>query len=252
MVCNRDERRDRPAATPPQLRCQQDRTAIFPVDPVGAGTWVGVNEAGLAATLLNRTMDGAVRRQRAACSRGSIVPSVLAHGSLRRAIAAAERLDPTSFEPFRLVLVHGFTVGVVNSDGYGLSRKISRMSAPLLFTSSSLGDALVEEPRRRLFERQVVADQSGWLCGQFRFHRHQWMERPEISVCMERSDALTVSRTVIDVSSRAIQLCYEPLGSGSVSEKWEHAPSRPASPAKNAHHSKYDRARSRPVVVEAA
>ena len=73
---------------------------------------------------------------------------------------------------------------------------------PVMFTSSSLGDAIVETPRRRLFEELVLAGDD-WLRGQFRFHRHRWDEQPEISIQMARQDAATVSRTTIDVTSRS-------------------------------------------------
>jgi hypothetical protein len=79
-----------------------------------------------------------------------------------------------------------------------------------MFTSSSLGDAIVDRPRRELFE-QVVARTDNWLWGQWRFHRHQWADRPEISVRMAREDAVTVSRTTIDVTLRGHELEYEPL-----------------------------------------
>ena len=79
-----------------------------------------------------------------------------------------------------------------------------------MFTSSSLGDAVVAAPRRRLFEQLVLADDD-WLRGQFRFHRHQWTRRPEISVQMAREDAATVSRTTIHVTTRAIDVDYEAL-----------------------------------------
>jgi len=81
-----------------------------------------------------------------------------------------------------------------------------------MFTSSSLGDALVEPPRTRLFEQLVLADDD-WLRGQIRFHRHRWVRRPEISIDMAREDATTVSRTTIDVTSTTIELEYEPLAS---------------------------------------
>ena len=145
------------------------------------------------------------------CSRGIIVPRLLAHQLLSNALDAAEAIDARCFKPFRLVLVHGFTVYVVTSDGHRLATMISRMAGPLLFTSSSLGDALVEGPRRRLFEQLVMKDESAWLRGQVLFHRHQWTARTDISVRMERPDARTVSRTVIDVSSHAVDLSYEPL-----------------------------------------
>ena len=213
LACNRDEQRSRPEAVPPPVRSPHEKSAVFPVDPVSGGTWVGVNDAGLAVTLLNRTARAPEPGRRAACSRGLIVPRLLAHESLGHAVDVAEAIDTRSFGPFRLVLVHGFTVGLVTSDGHRLATKISRMRVPLLFTSSSLGDALVEEPRQRLFEQLVVEDKGGWLRGQFRFHRHQWPTRGDISVNMERSDARTVSRTVIHVGSQAIELYYEPVGS---------------------------------------
>lgn len=60
LGCNRDERRDRALASLPSVHHLPHRTAIFPVDPLGQGTWVGVNGAGVAAALLNRTIDSAV------------------------------------------------------------------------------------------------------------------------------------------------------------------------------------------------
>jgi hypothetical protein len=40
---------------------------------------------------------------------------------------------------------------------------------------------------------------------------HQWVDKREISVVMERGDAATVSRTTVEVSSTDITLEYEPL-----------------------------------------
>ncbi|MFG0251809.1 MAG: hypothetical protein ACF8NJ_02930, partial [Phycisphaerales bacterium JB038] len=53
MACNRDELRTRPEALPPVQRTYGDRRAWLPVDPVSDGTWIGLNEVGLALTLLN-------------------------------------------------------------------------------------------------------------------------------------------------------------------------------------------------------
>jgi hypothetical protein len=55
----------------------------------------------------------------------------------------------------------------------------------------------------------VVKGRAGWLDGQAQFHRHQWRRRPEISVRMEREDALTVSRTVVDVARAGCFVLYE-------------------------------------------
>jgi hypothetical protein len=214
LVCNRDERRDRAAATPPQVCRLEHRTAVFPADAVSGGTWVAVNDAGLATVLLNRTIDSAAAVIGPPLrSRGLIIPTLLDCGSVPDALEIAARLDPAHFNLFRLVVVHRMVAGVVASDGITLSVETVDVSRPVMLTSSSLGDDVVEAPRRRLFERLVVKNEGAWLRGQARFHVHQWPSRPEVSVSMERPDARTVSRTRIDVTSRASELCYDPLGS---------------------------------------
>src|SRR5262249_23772703 len=84
-----------------------------------------------------------------------------------------------------------------------------RLDRPLLFTSSSLGDAIVERPRRGLFER-FMRSRRDPLDAQARFHRHRWPDQPQVSVCMSREDAATVSHTVVDVSTEAVAVCYVP------------------------------------------
>jgi hypothetical protein len=211
LVCNRDERRDRPAAAAPVLHARQRGTALYPVDPQGGGTWVGVNDAGLGAALLNRTLDPAAPRPRFPLSRGGIVPHVLGRDSVREAIDAVRALDPTGFPPFRLVVVQWQRLGVLTSDGRRLSLETTNLAAPVMLTSSSLGDARVDPPRRDLFGRLMAVPRGLWLRAQDDFHRHRWPERPDLSVCMVRADAQTVSRTVIDVRPAVICVRYRPL-----------------------------------------
>jgi len=207
LMCNRDERRTRAAGRPPRVRPTDSSWAVYPEDPVSGGTWVGVNGDGLVVALLNRTASSAARSS-APRSRGTIVPMLLSCASITRAVHAYEALDVRAFEPFRLVMVQRATVAV--TDATYPAVQIASLASPMMFTSSSLGDALAEPPRRGLFERLVLAADD-WPHGQARFHRHRWTSRPEISVYMAREDAATVSRTTIDVTSSAIDLAYKPL-----------------------------------------
>jgi transport and Golgi organization protein 2 len=209
VVCNRDERRTRPVARQPRAWPTEVSWATYPQDPVSGGTWIGVNDDGLVIALLNRTATPDVQRPTPR-SRGSIVPELLACASIDRAMQASDALDRRAFEPFQLVMVQRSIVAVIAGDPAQPSQEMFPLVAPMMFTSSSLGDALVESPRRRLFEELVLADDD-WLRGQFRFHRHRWAGRPEISIQMAREDAATVSRTTIDVTSRTIDLDYKPL-----------------------------------------
>lgn len=209
LACNRDERRDRPTARPPAIHVLQHRRAVFPVDPIGPGTWAGVNDAGLAAALLNRTLSlpggphaGGSR------SRGLIIPSLLDADSIDRAVAMIDTLRVETLAPFRLLIAQAARAAVVESDGVGSTHILVDFHRPLMLTSSSLGDAAVDGPRRRLFETMFEGAPPSWPVAQQRFHRHQWRARPEISVLMRRDDARTISRTTITVGADAIRLRY--------------------------------------------
>jgi hypothetical protein len=83
------------------------------------------------------------------------------------------------------------------------------LEGPLMFTSSGLGDHLVEPPRRELFERSFEdLDGADVATVQDAFHRHRWPDRPELSVCTSRHDAQTVSHTVVELLPDDVRMTY--------------------------------------------
>jgi hypothetical protein len=208
IVCNRDEQRSRADALPPVLRRTPSGSAMYPIDPSSGGTWIGVNDRGLAAVLLNRTVPRAPFRREAALSRGVIVPALLACSSIYAAVEAVNAFDCRQFEPFTVVLADRTRGVAFTSGSTRCTHDCFDVSAPQLFTSSSLGDQIVEPPRRLLFERLIMgaADR---LAGQFCFHRHHWSGARHVSVWMERDDAATVSRTTIDLDESGARMEYE-------------------------------------------
>lgn len=211
IACNRDESRLRPAALPPQLRRFDQRWAILPVDPVSDGTWIAVNDVGLVMVLLNQHVGRARPTLEASrVSRGTIIPSLLHCDHLHDAERLARKLATESFAPFRLILADRTeTIGISAVEGALRIAAPSRIDAPLMFTSSGLGDALVQGPRQELFREWFQAG-DGWVAKQDAFHRHSWPDRPHLSVCMRREDARTVSYTVIELRARSAMLTYRP------------------------------------------
>lgn len=207
VACNRDESPLRPQATPPRIECFGNRQAILPRDPQAGGTWIGVNDVGLVFSLLNAYQPGAVE-PREKISRGVIIPSLLESDNLDEALSRALNLDSQRFAPFRLVAMNTREViELALQNGFLTARTRTSLDQPRMFTSSGLGDAVVDVPRRALFN-ELLADSHDWPAQQDAYHRHHWPEREEISVAMRRAEAWTVSRTVIEVSASEVLMRY--------------------------------------------
>jgi len=214
LACNRDERRTRPRALAPRIHSCGARRALWPCDPQSGGTWIGVNDRGLAIVLLNRTVRRAAGSPFPTLSRGALIPRLLGEPRVDAAVERAlSQLHPRNalgrFEAFTLVMVQCDRIAIVEHRPNMTAITLHRLQHALLFTSSSLGDEIVDPPRRRLFAGLMHSTRDH-LEAQARFHRHRWRDRPHLSVRMSREDAATVSHTVVDVSKEAIAVRYVP------------------------------------------
>ena len=213
IAFNRDESRQRGVARPPEFRACGIRRAVMPIDPDSGGTWIAANDAGLVTALLNIYGDEPSDRSREKQkrSRGEIVPQLMACSTFDEMVAwltpAARFAD---YAAFRLVLTDGHRLVEIQAQNRSvIQNPIVHVAKPLMFTSSGLGDALVDPPRRRLFDSLFTPGSDKWAA-QDTFHRHQWPDRPEVSVRMSRNDARTVSLTVIDWSDDQVEMTYFP------------------------------------------
>lgn len=209
LVCNRDERRSRRLSTRPIITRAGARRVVMPIDPASGGTWLGVNDAGIVACLLNinpAPCDPAHAAGRR--SRGEIVPTVLAFDTVEAAVESLAAFDARDYPPFRLIVLDAATAGEVASDGEDLDMSPALALPPRWFaTSSGLGDHLVERHRRELFD-ELLRSAPDDLSAQRRLHDHRWPDHPALSVLMSRADARTVSRTSIDLTPHAALLTH--------------------------------------------
>lgn len=207
LVTNRDEQRSRAPAIEPvwhEIESGGARTRVIaPRDPVGGGTWVATTEKGLTLCLLNGNLEPAPELPRVLRSRGELIPALVGLDGVGRVMAALGEMDLGGYAPFRLVGVQPtWTEGASDAGVIDLFWDRRELIAstherlPVCFVSSGLGDSRVR-PRLPLFDELVGRDPTPAF--QDAFHAHVWPDRPEISVRMSRSDARTVSTTVIEV-----------------------------------------------------
>ncbi|MEM9345067.1 MAG: NRDE family protein [Planctomycetota bacterium] len=211
MACNRDESHGRAPADPPKHPGRKDyldqRFVLMPIDPSSGGTWVAVNDAGIAFTLLNYNLpEPPTDRDQ---SRGAVIPFLAQADTVEDALAMAGQLERERMMPFRLVICDGKTLVLWRSTEPVEKTEIRPWSSePVMFTSSGLGDHLVEGPRRELFEDWFGADVAINFDHQRDFHRHRWLDKQHVSIDMYREDARTVSYTVVDVELNNATIRY--------------------------------------------
>lgn len=210
VAFNRDELRTRPVGLRPVIRRHLDRSTVYPTDPISGGTWLAATDAGLILALLNVNRPGPIRRGQ--LSRGLVIPAVLNASTVSDAIKAVPlRIEMQRYAPFRLVAISGGVVASLFWDGDGIAVKQYALDdEPVMFTSSGLGDDHVVGPRTELFHQIMTEAEANWPTAQDLYHRHRWVDRPELSVNMCRADARTVSHAVVEIDQVAIRFVYHP------------------------------------------
>jgi len=101
VAANRDEMADRPWLAP--ARHWTDRQDVVAgLDVLAGGTWLGINEHGVVAAVLNRINSlGPAPGLR---SRGELPLEALDHAEARAAAEALADLDPAAYRPFNMVV----------------------------------------------------------------------------------------------------------------------------------------------------
>jgi hypothetical protein len=101
LGANRDEMATRPWRPPGRHWPDRD-DVVAGLDLEAGGSWLGINESGVVAAILNRTGTlGPVPGRR---SRGELVLEALDHADAADAVRALTALDPAAYRPFNLIV----------------------------------------------------------------------------------------------------------------------------------------------------
>jgi uncharacterized protein with NRDE domain len=101
LAANRDEMIDRPWK-PPARHWSDRPDVIAGLDELGRGTWLGLNDFGVVAAVLNRlnTLGPAPGLR----SRGELPLEALDHAEARAAAEAIADIDPRAYRPFNMIV----------------------------------------------------------------------------------------------------------------------------------------------------
>lgn len=137
LAANRDEMVDRPWA-PPARHWRDRSNVVAGIDRLAGGTWLGLNDEGVVAAVLNRRdslgPDPLLR------SRGELVLEALDHADADAASDALSQIDSTSYRSFNMVIADNRDGFWLRSTGAGAVEVHELPTGLSMVTSADLND----------------------------------------------------------------------------------------------------------------
>lgn len=215
LFFNRDELNTRQRALLPEIKQHQEVHFIAPTDTDAGGTWISINEYGVALCLLNNYAAQAQMADRKWISRGQLVHELSHVSNIDVLINAIIINTLERYRPFDLIALslNGHSCQL-SWDGSNL--KVTQDPGMPLTSSSFQTEAVIQS---RLQQFRQAIDKNGPQAQQFRqYHASHLPERGAFSVCMHRDNGQTVSFSHINVDTSQASFNYYDGSPCSVSE----------------------------------
>jgi uncharacterized protein with NRDE domain len=151
----RDEDPKRAKAAIPALQSNNKVIYLSPADPVGGGTWIGVNETGHVIILLNGGFEKHRINRPYLKSRGVIVKDLL---SSAMPVVDWMLMDMENIEPYTLVVWADNNLFQLVWDGAAKHRIRLATDTPHLWASSTLYNNKTRTYRSELFENWIATN----------------------------------------------------------------------------------------------
>jgi Transport and Golgi organisation 2 len=205
LAMNRDELLSRAPALPPKVHLWNRLSVLCPREPTG-GTWIGVNSAGMAFSLINwhsqpdRTCDDLI-------SRGEVVRTLLSARSSEAAASLLRGLPLKRMNPFRVIAIslREHSLAEWRSGSRALEVTLLPWTRQHWFSSG------FDETKANEVRQQVCSQVSGDLLDVptlRKLHAGHVPKAGPFSLCMHRESAGTVSYTEISIRGRAASMYY--------------------------------------------
>ena len=152
---NRDEMLTR--LWKPPARHWPDRVDVIAgLDELAGGTWMGLNDSGVTACILNR--HGSLGPAPGKRSRGELVLEALDHADANDAAGALADLDPAAYRPFNMVIADNRDAWWLAMTGTGKPIRLERIPEGLsMFTAFDRNDSTDPRIAKYLPQFQAAA-----------------------------------------------------------------------------------------------
>ncbi|MCL9783308.1 NRDE family protein [Vibrio sp. S4M6] len=205
---NRDEQISRAHALAPTQLTIDDVEVMMPIDPVGSGSWISMNEHGLSLCILNnyqgQTPSGPL------ISRGLLLKQLSVLKTVSDVATAFKKTELSHFAPFTLLAfdpaLNENNLDVMAFAWNGREDTIFPTDSPLF--SSGVDPKGVQQYRQHVYQKLTEKDKS--ISSLIKFHTHHHPELAYMSTCMSREKAKTVSFTYLTVSNDNKSMSYLP------------------------------------------
>lgn len=209
LVNSRDESPLRAAALQPQILEIDGKKILCPVDTAGNGTWIGANESGRIACLMNGAFRAHIRRSQYRMSRGKITLGFLSAGD---ADDYFNGIGLDGIEPFTIIIIEPDKIRVFRWNEidkyreYPDSSKAHNWSAPALYSAETVND------RQKFFydHTGLFKADKGKLVD---WHMDRLPDSPPL--LLHRPLVQTISVTTIECQAGELVMTYEDLLAGS-------------------------------------
>ena len=137
LAANRDERVDRPW-DPPARYWSEHPDVVAGRDRLGGGTWMGLNDHGVVAAILNRP--GSLGPAAGKLSRGDLPLQALANKDAAGAAAAIAQYDAGSYRTFNMVIADPTGAFFLRALGQGRPQGLSLSPGLHMVTAADADD----------------------------------------------------------------------------------------------------------------
>lgn len=209
LVSSRDEKSIRKPALPPAVYRQKGYTLVYPKDGEAGGSWIGLNQCGQAAVLLNGGFLPHTPSYPYRMSRGLIFLTLLVS---ENSLEAFHAIALHKIEPFTLLLLQNGCVAECVWDGIRKHVAIKDGSRPQIWSSVTLYDTATIRKREQWFAEWRQGGKNSSLASQMQFHDTAGEGDLHTAIRMNRAGVLyTVSITGIEITAGKAGMVYHDL-----------------------------------------